>query len=199
MANGDTKLKDWYTNEFPNDPCGNDMDGKATFYDLYVALDVHEDVYKVIFNGNPSDSIVRERCFAGLAEIMGCEYNYIYDQWLRKPGETKKPVQKNEDAPKVGDIWYSQWGYDQTNIDYYQVTKVTKAMVWLTPIGSHTTETGFMSGECIPLPDHFCGKAERHKFKTHKFNGKDEFYCSINSYKNAYEWDGEPKRCSWYA
>ena len=25
---------------------------------------------------------------------------------------------------KIGDIFYSSWGYDQTNIDYYMVTKI---------------------------------------------------------------------------
>lgn len=31
--------------------------------------------------------------------------------------------------PRIGDILVSSWGYDQTNIDYYQVIAVTKASV----------------------------------------------------------------------
>ena len=29
----------------------------------------------------------------------------------------------NQKVPKVGDLCYTSWGYDQTNIDFYQVTK----------------------------------------------------------------------------
>lgn len=28
---------------------------------------------------------------------------------------------------KVGDIFYSSWGYDQTNIDFYKVLEITKS------------------------------------------------------------------------
>ena len=38
---------------------------------------------------------------------------------------------------KVGDIFYTSWGYDQTNIDYYKVRKlIGKASVELVPIES---------------------------------------------------------------
>ena len=32
--------------------------------------------------------------------------------------------QTNQKVPKVGDLFYSSWGYDQTNIDFYQVVRV---------------------------------------------------------------------------
>ena len=57
----------------------------------------------------------------------------------------RKQAQLDEKAIKkvtarlhnVGDILYSSWGYDQTNIDFYQVTSlVGKKMVMLTKIAS---------------------------------------------------------------
>ena len=77
------KIKEWYKNAYPSDPCGEDIDEDVTFQDLFDALDHYKDVYAVIF-GNPvlGDSIVRERCFRELASIMDVDYGYIYDQWL---------------------------------------------------------------------------------------------------------------------
>ena len=63
---------------------------------------------------------------------------------------------------EVGDILRSSWGYDQTNIDFYQVTAVVgKRMVEIRPIGQEIREDGFMSGTCTPEPDAFIGSARR--------------------------------------
>lgn len=44
-------------------------------------------------------------------------------------------------TPKVGDILDSSWGYDQTNIDFYQVVKTTEHSVWLRSIGAEFDES----------------------------------------------------------
>jgi len=59
---------------------------------------------------------------------------------------------------KGGEIFRTSWGYDQTNVEYYQVTGVKGQSVELCEIGQLREETGFMSGECAPLPGHFVGK-----------------------------------------
>lgn len=48
---------------------------------------------------------------------------------------------------KVGDIWSCSWGYDQTNVDFYVVVKVTDKMVHLREIGARST------GESSLTPD----------------------------------------------
>lgn len=73
-------IKDWYCETYPKDPCRLLLDPSATFKDLFHALDTYKDVYSVI---GDVDSVVRERVFAKLAEIMEVDYDYIYDQWLR--------------------------------------------------------------------------------------------------------------------
>lgn len=77
----ETKIKEWYVKEYPNDEVGATLDEDATFQDLFDALDNYEDVYDVL--GGESDSIVRERCFSKLAKIMEVDYNYIYEQWIK--------------------------------------------------------------------------------------------------------------------
>lgn len=78
----ETKIKDWYIKEYPDDiEMGEEMNDNVTFQDLFEALDNYQDVYEVL--GGESDSIVRERCFSKLAELMDVDYNYIYEQWLK--------------------------------------------------------------------------------------------------------------------
>ncbi len=53
---------------------------------------------------------------------------------------------------KVGDLFKSSWGYEQTNVDYYEVTAVKGKFVVIEAIGKKYIETGFMSGPCTPQP-----------------------------------------------
>ena len=41
---------------------------------------------------------------------------------------------------KEGSIFYSSWGYDQTNIDFYQVVKATAKTVWLRKLNAKVEE-----------------------------------------------------------
>jgi hypothetical protein len=95
---------------------------------------------------------------------------------------------------KPGDIITNSWGYDQTNIDCYQVTRVTEHFVWLRGIAQETTETGFMSGETVPKPNCFlCGKDGEER--KHKATGQT--VCM--KYGSGSKWDGRKLHCSWYA
>ena len=62
---------------------------------------------------------------------------------------------------QVGDVLRASWGYDQTNIDYYQITaRIGAQMVEYRPIGQ-ISEGGDMTGYCVPSPDAFTGPAKR--------------------------------------
>lgn len=73
------KIKTWYNTTY-NDDLGQEIKDDVTFYGLFETLDRHNDVYEYL--GENIDSIVRERVFEKLAEIMEVDYNYIYEQWL---------------------------------------------------------------------------------------------------------------------
>mgnify|MGYP000045785617 FL=1 len=67
----------------------------------------------------------------------------------------------------VGDVLRASWGYDQTNIDYYQVTKlIGSTMVEYRPISCLSEETASMQGVCVPSPGSFTGEAKRAKVST---------------------------------
>lgn len=73
------KIIDWYTENYPTDDLGYEIHPEATFDGLFRQLDRYKDVYKYI---GVSDSVIRERVFERLAEVMECDYDYIYDQWM---------------------------------------------------------------------------------------------------------------------
>ena len=75
-----TKIKEWYIKEYPTDELGVEINNDITFYDLFIVLDTYKSVYEAL---NVWDSIVRERVFGKLAEIMDVDYDYIYEQWLK--------------------------------------------------------------------------------------------------------------------
>ena len=83
MINEYSRIKEWYLKEYSSDSVGNDLLDGTTFYDLFYALDRKKDIYITLFgNEEFGDSLIRERVFEKLAEIMGVDYNYIYEQWL---------------------------------------------------------------------------------------------------------------------
>lgn len=75
----ETNIKEWYISEFPTDECGKYIDDDATFTGLWKTLCEGKDVYDYIGEG---DSIIRERCFSELCDIVGESYDVIYDMWM---------------------------------------------------------------------------------------------------------------------
>lgn len=64
---------------------------------------------------------------------------------------------------RVGDILYSSWGWEQTNIDFYQVIAIRGSAIDLRQLDQRTTEDGYMCGTTVPLPDVFKGKTHTHR------------------------------------
>ena len=56
------------------------VDEGVRYIDVLSALLNKKDVYAVL--GSNADSIDREKVFQTLSEIMGCEYDAIYNFWL---------------------------------------------------------------------------------------------------------------------
>lgn len=82
----------------------------------------------------------------------------------------------------VGDIFRSCWGYEQTNVDYYEVVAVRGMMVDVRKIGALSEDTGGMSGECVPRPGSFVGEVITKKVQAYKGS---EPYIKMTSYSSA--------------
>jgi len=114
---------------------------------------------------------------------------------------------------QVGDIIGNSWGYDQTNVDFYQVVEVGKKSVKLRSIGQESVpgSEGFMSCQVVPAKDKFLSKSthEGHykdgnpPFLKHlkayvDRDGKVQVYVNFK-YGSGSKWKGESLYNSWYA
>lgn len=104
------------------------------------------------------------------------------DRIIKRAVERKAPT-----TLKVGDILQASWGYDQTNVDFYLVTKVVGTRtVELREIGSKVVSgAGSPCENVVPNPDVFIKDTIYTKRVS---NG----YVNFSSYKTARKWDGQP-------
>lgn len=93
----------------------------------------------------------RERLVREIAQTKASE-----DTSVTYRAERKASQKVTENPYKVGDIFYTSWGYDQTNLDFYEVVEVLAKSVRVRAIGSELQgDEGFMSGHYIARPGVF--------------------------------------------
>lgn len=128
----------------------------------------------------------------------------IYLETLVK-STTRKLIQKSIDAEKmnlkklnaqdntkIGDIFYTSWGYEQTNVSFFQVVeRPTKASVIIRMISHNLSDVNGMSGYAFPVKDDFIGEPIRKTFNKYGNIAKAEY-----SY-DAKVWHGEKVYTSW--
>lgn len=104
----------------------------------------------------------------------------------------RRQAAKQPHTLKVGDVLNTRWGYEQTNVEFYQVVAVSGVMVTLRQIAATKTDAGFMSGTKVPHPDNFIGEPIRRRA-----NARNS--VKIDGVCGASPWDGKPQHVSWYA
>lgn len=93
-------------------------------------------------------------------------------------------------TPKVGDVMVSSWGYEQTNVDFYQVVGVTAASVKLRKVDSTAVAHSLGTIQVI---------ASRGRFVTDKVLTKrvrvteNGYAVRMSDYASAHLWDGSPQ------
>ncbi len=91
-----------------------------------------------------------------------------------------------------GTIFVATWGYDQTNVDYYEVTRATAKTVWLRAIASKVTRPlTAMSQEIVARPGVFVGKEFRRR--VHRDGALTQPFVAIDSVHGAHPWNGQPE------
>ena len=117
---------------------------------------------------------------------------------LKEAAKAKRREERKNHTLQVGDVLVSSWGYDQTNVDFYKVTR---------RVGSSTIEYVTLpklevkeSAEChgmacrvIPAIDH--NTISQTKYRARVSNDS----IKIHSCSYARKWNGKPEYCSWYA
>ena len=88
---------------------------------------------------------------------------------------------------KVGDIFVDSWGYDQTNQDFYLVTKKLKASIKIVEIGSKVVghrANGYTSvgiEMVVPVPDAVIGE-EKTKVPQGGYDSDDGYIRILSSF-----------------
>ena len=82
--------------------------------------------------------------------------------------ETKKKAQNELVNPyQVGQLFYNSWGYEQTNIDFYQIVEVKAKSVLLQKIGQTKVEdAGYLCEYVKPNPKIKIGKPSLKQVKV---------------------------------
>lgn len=103
----------------------------------------------------------------------------------------KRAALKASDHWTEGDVFSNMWGYDQTNIDWYQIVEVKAKSVVIRAINKNYKETGFMSGNSQPRRNDFCGEPMVKQL--------DEAGRISMRHGCATKWDGKPAHETHYA
>ena len=98
---------------------------------------------------------------------------------------------------EVGHVLVASWGYDQTNVNFYQVTRIVRSrMVEVRAIAQADASNGrepWATGKVMPALDHFTGEPLRRLV-----DGKRQT-VRIDDCRTARVWDGRPQGWTAYA
>lgn len=117
---------------------------------------------------------------------------------------TKQKARNAGHPYKVGDILQGSWGYGQTNVNFYQVTKATKKAIAIKQVGQAMDQTGFMCGEVKAVKNAFYddneyGGGEFKKIPQCWIHKEEaNWYVKSPIHGNLHLWDGKACYKSWY-
>ena len=108
---------------------------------------------------------MKKKIFESISRIMS---------WEEKKAERKVERKKDVSEVKVGDIFYRAWGYDQTNINFYQVIETKGQSFTIREICAKTVEGSTyphgMADEVVPVRNAFMKDEEPIVKRSMKFN-----------------------------
>ena len=97
---------------------------------------------------------------------------------------------------RVGNILYYSWGYEQTNVDWYQVVKTTGKQVQVQQIeGKEDYDARKMTGTTVPVKGKFVKGSKPMTKAVREFMG--DVYLKM-PHGGLRLWDGKPKHYSTY-
>lgn len=122
--------------------------------------------------------------------------NYIEQQTEFE--ELKRSNRQTGHGLAVGEIVFATWGYEQTNVDFFEVVRVPSNLsAVVRQIESETIEDkpGSMTGKATAKPGQFVAVA---KFETRRACGVHILNGGTMRGRMR-KWDGTPRRVTWYA
>jgi len=129
--------------------------------------------------------------------INNIQSNMLAREVKRKEAQEKNKMVNAADFYKIGDIIVNTWGYEQTNVDFYSVVKVTNKTITIKEISQIQEDESIYSHgmACNMLPGDDIVKDG----STYTLRVKDEGNLSNpKSFFYMRKWEGKPMYCSWY-
>ena len=112
-------------------------------------------------------------------------YKEAQEYKAQKKAKKKEAIASSAKAIAPGDIFYTSWGYDQTNVEFYKVLSIKGQKVTLVEVAQKVAEAEMTYENVLPVAD-----AEISKPFTRMVG---EYGFKINSFAYASKWDGKPK------
>lgn len=99
----------------------------------------------------------------------------------------------NLNTAPTGTILFTSWGYDQTNIDFYEIIERRgKSTIVLRKLNATPTPQGPYQEDLMPIKGDYTGEK-----LTRRINQSG--HARIESYARLHLWDGKPKQATSYA
>jgi hypothetical protein len=123
--------------------------------------------------------------------------------------ERKKLEKKNLNASikasdfyKIGDIVYNSWGYEQTNVEFYQVVKITPKTITVKEIAQEIADESMeghgMSCDVLGVKDIFLENGNEYRLNVKAWNKDSHYLTGVARYCSFSKWHGRPVYKSWY-
>lgn len=94
---------------------------------------------------------------------------------------------------KIGDFLNSSWGYEQTNVEFYQIVSVTEKTVTFREVAQTRERTSHDSGVCAPIRDAFIESGKTFT-RPVKQCGNDDTKGMVK----LAEYKGDYMKCLWF-
>lgn len=155
---------------------------KVWYYRFQTVESMHDDINKTIKN------------------IVA---NKKADLELKERAKALQAVLKASDHFQIGEIIVNSWGYDQTNVDFYQVVEVLNKKIRVQELKQERvqgSDHSSMSCDVLPIKDDFYSEdLLLLSIKINKWGNNDVAICNPEHFYHFRKWDGTKEYCSWYA
>lgn len=165
----------------------------------YITVGKNKDTYKLIEGFYFRDEARREEW---VKEKVAAINQRLNDKNERQ--SAKQAIRANmQHGFEVGQIYYDSWGYDQTNIDFYQIVEVKAKSVVIRSIGGEFVP-GTQGMDCSnvrPVKDSFSGEPMQKniQFSINSNNQQPHYYIkSRHGWISLYEKGERGVYSSWY-
>lgn len=113
------------------------------------------------------------------------QFNDLSDWKAKNKQNANKEKEMMGHLVDVGDIFVSSWGYDQTNVDFYEVTKkISNNTIEVRKIAHKAVTEKEQYSTVVPIPGKFVGSANKVRI--------NQYGVKVGRYQ-ATPWDGKPK------